>query len=282
MMNPNQEICNAFNAHASEYEKNARLQTEIGTRLFERLDYLAMKPEYVLDLGCGTGYFTALLKTRYPEAQVISFDLAHAMLLESAAKKNAGEDWFLIEGNMQKLPFATGVFDLIFANQVIHWAASLPGVFRELNRVMRKDACLMFTTLGPDTFRELKQAWQLADSFSHSNEFLDMHHIGDSLMNERLLEPVVDMEMLTLHYESLPRLVRSLKAQGVRNIHERRNGGLTGKGSWAAFESAYERLRTPEGKYPLTYEVIYGHAWKGLQSATDKGVETFFPLSQLR
>lgn len=282
MMNPNQEICNAFNKHASEYEKNARVQTEIGSRLFERLDYLAMKPEYVLDLGCGTGYFTALLKARYPDAQIVGFDLAHAMLLESAGKKEVEGNWHLIEGDMQKLPFANGIFDLVFANQVIHWASSLPPVFRELNRVMRKDACVMFTTLGPDTFKELKQAWQAADSFSHSNDFADMHHIGDSLMTERLLEPVVDMELLTVHYKSLAQLTRSLKAQGIPNIHEKRNKGLTGRGAWTAFEKAYESLRTPEGKYPLTYEIIYGHAWKGQQAATEQGLETFFPLSQLR
>lgn len=281
-MNVNQEICNAFNAHAGEYEKNAKVQMEIGSRLFERLDYLSMKPAYVLDLGCGTGYFTSLLKQRYPDAQIVSFDLAEAMLVETKAKQAQAGYCSVICGDMLKLPFANGVFDLVFANQVIHWASPISAVFRELNRVMRADACLMFTTLGPDTFKELRYAWQAVDNFSHINEFLDMHNIGDSLMAERLLEPVVDMEMLSLHYENLNALLRSLKAQGVRNIHKDRNKGLTGKSSWKAFETAYEGLRTAEGKYPLSYEVIYGHAWKGKQGVTDQGVETFFPISQLR
>jgi malonyl-CoA O-methyltransferase len=279
-MNVNQEICNAFNKYASEYEKNAKVQTEIGLRLFERLDYLAMKPQYILDLGCGPGYFSKLLKQRYPEALIVSFDLAHAMLLQ--VKTTNPLDWALVEGDMQRLPFANGIFDLVFANQVVHWAPTLTTVFRELNRVMQTDGCLMFTTLGPDTFKEFKQAWKTADTYSHSLEFLDMHNVGDSLMAERLLEPVVDMEMLTVHYESLSALMHSLKAQGVRNVNQKRNRGLTGKTTWKNFTAAYEGMRTVEGKYPLSYEIIYGHAWKGKQGVTDQGVETFFPISQLR
>jgi malonyl-CoA O-methyltransferase len=109
-----------------------------------------------------------------------------------------------------------------------------------------------------------------------------MHIIGDSLMAERFLEPVVDMEILTVHYETSPALVRGLKAQGVRNVHANRNKGLTGRKSWENFTTAYETIRTLEGKYPLTYEIIYGHAWKGKQGVTEKGVETYFPISQLR
>ncbi len=183
---------------------------------------------------------------------------------------------------MTALPFPSGLFDLVFANQVIHWAHPLSAVFRELNRVMNIQGCLMFSTLGPDTFKELKQAWFKADNYAHTNDFMDMHDIGDCLLTERFLDPVVDMELLKVHYTDLKQLVRSLKAQGVRNINQARNAGLTGKNAWQQFETDYKALCTINGKYPLSYEVVYGHAWKGEQRRTGEGTETFIPVTQIR
>ncbi len=183
---------------------------------------------------------------------------------------------------MTALPFPDSCFDLIFSNQVLHWSPSFAQVANELNRVMNANGCLMFSTLGPDTFKELKQAWNVADKYSHTNSFMDMHDIGDCLLTEHFLDPVVDMEQLTVHYESLYQLLTNLKAQGVRNINQQRNKGLTGKQSWQNFEAAYQPLRTKEGKYPLTYEVVYGHAWKGEQRRLGAGTETFIPISKIQ
>lgn len=282
MMNLKTEICNAFNKHAKEYEKAAKVQNEIGERLFERLHYLKIRPRFILDLGCGTGLFTPMLKKHYPHAEVIGLDLSYLMLIESKKKQGWWRKWPLINADMLALPFADGLFDLVFANQVIHWAQPLSAVIHELNRVMNVNGCLMFSTLGPDTFKELKQAWLLVDQYAHTNEFMDMHDIGDCLMAEHFLDPVVDMELLTVHYSSLNHLLQNLKAQGVRNINEARNEGLTGRKAWQAFESAYRAFCTSEGKYPLTYEVVYGHAWKGEQRRLERGTETFIPISQIR
>ena len=276
------EICNAFNAHACDYEQAATIQREIGERLFERLDYLKIKPRYVLDLGCGPGYFSERLKKYYPQAQIIGFDLAYGMLSQARMKQGWFKTWPLVNGDMTHMPFASGLFDLVFANQVIHWADSIPRVFGELNRVMNANGCFMFTTLGPDTFCELRQAWSAVDHHAHVNDFIDMHDVGDYLLAEHFLDPVVDMERLTAHYSTLPQLVRSLKLQGVRNIHAARQTGLTGKGLWRGFEQAYTALCTGQGKYPLTYEVVYGHAWKGEQRRTGKGTETTISVEQLR
>lgn len=281
MMNLKTEICNAFNKQAAGYEQAAKVQLEIGERLFERLHYLKINPRYVLDLGCGSGVFSLLLKKHYPKAEIIALDLAPAMLIQAKKKQGWRRKWPLVNGDMTKLPFANAVFDLVFANQVIHWAEPLAPVFAELNRVMNHSGCLMFSTLGPDTFKELRHAWSFVDQHAHTNNFVDMHDIGDILLAERFLDPVVDMELLTVHYRELKQLLLSLKAQGVRNINSARNRGLTGIESWKNFNASYAKLCTPEGKYPLSYEVVYGHAWKGGQRRLGEGTETFIPLSQI-
>ncbi|TAL66032.1 MAG: malonyl-[acyl-carrier protein] O-methyltransferase BioC, partial [Legionella sp.] len=251
-MTATKEISKAFNQQAHTYELAAKAQQEIGERLFERLHYLKIKPSRILDLGCGPGGFSRELAKLFPKAQVVGLDLAHAMLLEAKKKQGWRRKWSLVTADMLHMPFPSGVFDLVFANQVIHWANPLNPVFRELNRVMNVNGCLMFTTLGPDTFKELKKAWAGVNDFSHVNEFADMHDIGDLLMSEHFLEPVVDMETLSLHYESLPQLVKSLQAQGVRNTNPQRNAGLTGKAAWLQFTENYSKLVTEQGKYPLT------------------------------
>ncbi len=276
------EICNAFNAHATEYEQAAKVQYEIGERLFERLDYLKIKPRYILDLGCGPGVFSPRLKQYYPQAQVIGFDIAFKMLTCAKAKQGWRRKWALVNGDMTAMPFATGLFDLVFANQVIHWSQPLSLVIAELNRVMNAQGCLMFSTLGPDTFQELTGAWKTVDNHAHTNEFADMHDLGDALLAEHFLDPVVDMEILTAHYTSLPQLLRALKDQGVRNINPARNPGLTGKQTWREFEEKITAFCTDQGKYPLTYEVVYGHAWKGEQRRVKGGTETMIPVSSLR
>ncbi len=282
MMALKNEIGKAFSKHATEYELAAKVQKEIGARLFERLDYLKIEPKCILDLGCGPGAFSRELAIMYPKARIIGLDLATDMLLQARKKQSWRRKWPLVAADMNNLPFATGTFDLIFANQVIHWSDSLAQLFRELNRVMNVNACLMFTTLGPDTFKELKTAWSGANHYAHVNEFSDMHDIGDSLMSEHFLDPVMDMEILSVQYESLFKLLGALRAQGVRNIHAERNQGLTGKRAWQQFEKNYAALTAANGKYPLTYEVVYGHAWKGELRRTDKGVEALFPVSQIK
>ncbi len=281
-MNLKAEICNAFNAHATEYGRVSIVQKEIGARLFERLDYLKIQPRYILDLGCGTGFFSQQLKKRYPKACIVGLDLAFMMLLNAKKAYTLFKKWPLIHADMTAMPFPTGLFDLVFANQVIHWAHPMTAVLREVNRVMNADGCLMFSTLGPDTFRELRGAWAQVNHYAHTNQFVDMHEWGDALLAEYFADPVVDMEMLTVHYATLSKLLQALKKQGVRNINSARNPGLTGRHSFQAFEEAMQQFRTEKGQIPLTYEVVYGHAWKGAMHRKGQGTEAFIPVSQLR
>ncbi len=282
MMNERREICNAFNRHASEYADAAKVQNEIGERLFERLYYLKIKPRFVLDLGCGPGTFSSRLKKYYPDAHIVGLDLAFNMVKQAQLRQSWLRKWGLVNADMTELPFADGLFDVVFANQVIHWSNPLSAVVSEINRVMSPAGCFMFSTLGPDTFSEIRQAFAKTDAYAHVNHFFDMHDVGDCLLSEYFLDPVMDMEMLTAHYSSLSVLLQTLKAQGVRNINPARNQGLTGKKSWLQFKQKMSDFCTEKGMYPLTYEVVYGHAWKGSQRRTSKGVETVISVSQLK
>jgi malonyl-CoA O-methyltransferase len=276
-MHPNLRNRNRYQRHAGLFEQTARISHEIGQRLFERLDYLKIKPNYILDLGCGPGIFSKQLRARYPQAIVVSLDDMAIMLAQTKIKQTWRKRWPLIAADMHALPFADGVFDLVFSNQVFHLSSSFPIIVAELSRVMNQQGCLMFSMLGPDTFKEFR-----AYSFIHNVTLTDMHHVGDCLLAEKFLDPVMDMEILTAHYKDLPTLLTSLRTQGVQHQRSVSHQGLIGRKSWQMMMSAANHLRTIDEKFPLTYEVVYGHAWKGMQRRLDKGMETFIPISTLR
>ena len=280
-MNVINEIRNSFNAHAHDYQSAAIVQHEIGQRLLERLDYLLLEPVYILDLGCGPGVFSQALKDRYPNAHIIMLDFALEMLV-AAKNQNAGTNQRLVNADMHALPFANLQFDLIFANQALHWTSSWDYLLRELNRVLSPGGCLMFTTLGPDTFMELRYAFSAADQYAHANDFLDLHHLGDALLAQDFQDPVVDMEMLTVHYPTLQQLLNALKKQGVRHVNTKRNPGLMGRSAWQRFTSTMETLRTPDHQFPLTYEVVYGHAWKSIAQEKQLSTETTISMAQMK
>jgi malonyl-CoA O-methyltransferase len=250
----------AFEQAAATYDASAALQNEVGSRLVERLDFIRMQPRRILDLGAGTGVFTRVLGRRYPRADITALDIAPAMLQQARARGSWWHRPRCVCGDAEALPFADAGFDFIFSNLMLQWCADLPATLLELRRVLAPGGLLLFTTLGPDTLGELRASWSAVDGFTHVNPFIDMHDVGDALLQARWAEPVMDTERLTVTYRDLATLMLDLKHIGAHNVTRGRARGLTGKGRFQAFAAAYEQFRR-DGVLPSTYEVVYGHAW---------------------
>jgi malonyl-CoA O-methyltransferase len=136
-------------------------------------------------------------------------------------------------------------------------------VFAEFHRVLRPGGLVHFTTFGPDTLHELRRAFAAVDDRSHVNHFADMHELGDGLVRAGFAEPVLDVDRHVLTYTDALALMRDLKAIGAHNVTSDRPRGLTGRRQLEAMQAAYERERR-DGRLPATYEVVYGHAWRGI------------------
>lgn len=255
----------SFDEAAERYDEVAVLQREVANRLLERLDLVKIRPRRVLDLGAGTGWCTRALAERYPKAAVVALDLAPGMLCRARGRFSAWTRRFgrhgFVCGDAERLPFADDSFDLIFSSLTLQWCTDPDGTFAELRRVLRPGGLLMFTTLGPDTLKELRASWAAVDNDVHVNTFLDMHDVGDAMVRARLADPVMDMEVVTVTYGKVPQLLSDLKILGAHNVNAGRSRGLTGKGRLKAMMGHYEQYRTEAGVLPATYEVIYGHAW---------------------
>jgi malonyl-CoA O-methyltransferase len=266
-----------FERAAHTYDANAVLQREIGNRLLERLDFIKMQPETVLDLGCGTGAISEHLLKRYKKARVIGVDLAVNMVQKT--RQRGG--WFRkphgVCADVNHLPFQAQCVDMLISNLMLQWCNDLPAVFGEFVQVLKPNGLLMFATFGPDTLKELRASWGSVDGFTHTSRFADMHDVGDALLQAGFRDPVVDMETITLTYTDVRGLLRDLKGIGANNATHGRNHGLTGKARLQAFLQAYEYFRQKDGLYPATYEVVYGHAWAPTLLPS-KRPEKFIPI----
>ncbi len=268
----------AFDKAATTYDANAVLQREIADRMLERLDYIKHQPRTLLDAGTGTGYGAQHLRMRYPDTRIIALDLAVSMLKIARPqvglwqKLRGSVPFHAVCGDIDALPLKTSSVDMVWSSLALQWCNDLNVSFAELYRVLAPGGLLMFATFGPDTLKELRAAFAEVDGYTHVNEFVDMHDIGDVLVSAGFNTPVMDMEYITLTYADLKTMLRELKGIGAHNVTSGRSKGLMGRARWTALEAAFERRRK-DGRLPATYEVIYGHAWINQKTRTQDGYQ---------
>lgn len=269
-----------FGRAAAGYDAVAVLQHEIGRRMLERLDYVRIQPLRILDLGCGTGVATDALLRRFPRAEVIALDFALPMLLRARRRGRWLRRPRCLCADLDFLPLAAQSVDLVFANAALQWSARPAAAFAGIARVLRPGGLLMFSTFGPDTLRELRAAWAEVDGAAHVHGFIDMHDYGDMLLAAGLLDPVMDVERMTLTYAEPMQLMRELRQVGATNASVQRARGLSGRERMARVCAAYEQFRDADGRLPVSYEVVHGHAWVGTQRRV--GGETHVSAEILR
>lgn len=256
----------SFEQAAAKYDDAAFLQREIADRMLERLQFIRLQPTRILDVGAGTGYCTRFLLDKYPRASVTALDIAQPMLKIAQKKlslwQRLRDRCQFIVSDVEQLPLANNSMDMIISNLTLQWCNDLPKVFAEFERILAPGGVIFFTTFGPDTLRELRESWAQINVYSHVNQFIDLRDVGDMLLLARLADPIMDAERITVTYTELLKLMRDLKQLGAHNVTSKRPRGLTGRQQFQRVQQAYEQFRT-NGVLPVTYEVVYGHAWKG-------------------
>lgn len=265
----------SFERAAGTYDRHSVLQAEVGARLLAHLEPIRLEADRVLDLGCGTGASLAQLEARFPRAEVIGLDVAQAMLARAAARTPAWRRVLpmrrprLVCADAERLPLGSGSVQLVFSNLALQWCDPQKA-FAEAARVLPPGGLFLFSTFGPDTLKELRAAFAQVDGYGHVNRFVDMHDLGDMLVQASFADPVMEMEMITLEYASVDAIARDLKAIGAHNSLPSRPRGLAARSRWEAVTASYEARRR-DGALPASHEVIYGHAWKVAPRRTADG-----------
>ncbi len=249
------EVSASFSRAAESYDSAAHLQREVGEQLLSLLDRLQCQPTTILDLGCGTGFFHAALEARFPGSHYLGLDLAPGMV--GFARQREGGDAGWVVGDAEALPLAGASVDLVFSSLALQWSDRPDLLFAELARVLKPGGLCVFTSLGPGTLRELRDAWAAVDSYQHVNTFVPPAVLREAAAAVPGASLQLEEKVFATHYERVRDLLDELKALGAHNMNRNRPSGLASRRALQGMLKAYENCRS-EGLLPATYDVIFG------------------------
>ena len=240
------------------------LHEEVARRMEDRLQWIRMEPKAWAHWEPVRGGLQAqaLLERRYPRAECFVAESREGrarVALEQVAKP-WWRRWAGPALHHGALP--EGSVQMLWANMALHMSADPQALIAQWHGALATDGFLMFSCLGPDTLRELRALYAALGWPPPAHEFTDMHDWGDMLVHAGFAEPVMDMERITLTWETPARLLQELRELGA-NLHPGRFPALRGRGWRARLEQELAHsLRAPDGRLALTFEIIYGHALK--------------------
>jgi malonyl-CoA O-methyltransferase len=239
---------------------SAWLHEEVARRMQERLDWITCQPQSWLHWEPLNGGMQAhgLLGQRYPGAActLVEPNGARARHVEQAVTPPWWQARRWLQARPQVLAQITQPAQMLWANMNLHMSQQPQALLQQWHQALAVDGFMMFSCLGPDTLKELRVLYQALGWPAPSHEFTDMHDWGDMLIGAGFAEPVMDMERITLTFESPQRVLQELRGLG-RNLHVGRFQAMRGRGWHTALLDAIEK-----NAMQLTFEVVYGHAFK--------------------
>lgn len=251
-------VGDSFSKAAKHYDQFAQLQRDVGEHLLQQLDHRSNKD--ILDLGCGTGYFTEKLSTIYPYSEITCFDLSVAMLDQVNNKRL--QCVCVRQGDIDELPFAEQSYDLVFSNLVVQWSENLGRCLLQLKDIMRVGAKLHFSTLLSGSLHELTQAWKQVDNYPHTNSFLTKNEFIDQIETIGFSQISIKTETRVMSYDRVIDLMRALKGIGANHVHGHQGVKISGRKLLNMLEQGYQPFINDQGKFNLTYEICYVEAQK--------------------
>jgi malonyl-CoA O-methyltransferase len=242
------------------------LHAEVARRMAEKLQLILRQPERVIDWWSALGAGAALLAQAYPKAERVLVEPDPAWAARSLEQTR--RPWWSagrwtgapVEVATAGANIAPGA-GLVWANMMLHAVVDPPALFSEWQRLLRADGFVMFSCLGPGTLRELRALYAELGWPAPTPGFVDMHDLGDMLVQSGFADPVMDQETLTLRWSSPAALLAELRALGGNTAPDRFPALRTPR--WRArLERALQTLAAPDGTIGLSFEVAYGHAFK--------------------
>ncbi|MCG7199030.1 malonyl-ACP O-methyltransferase BioC [Marinobacter pelagius] len=247
------DIAREFGRASKTYEQASRLQRRMGDAMLARLAEENLAPRTILDLGCGTGWFTRKLQALFPEARVVGVDLSPGMIEKARTASPDRIQW--LTADAESLPFAAGSFDLVFSNLMIQWCHDPQSVLSQCRRLVTPNGRLAISTLLDGTLSELKQAWEVADPGQpHVNRF-EQPEIWRDITSDVLPGSELVTETKRLPYDSPMGLNRELKLLGAGFKGEGRRRSVTAPGRFKLMSRAYPSEK--DGCILATYESAF-------------------------
>ena len=256
-------------ARSALHEGAPWLHEEVGERMAQRLAWIKKQPaQWVNWRAAASGSAVhARVAEQYPNSEVFLAPAGtESALAATLLIANQGVMRRLIhklQGQTKRMlrPVEDGAAQMVWANMALHTEPDPAATVQAWHRMLAVDGYLMFSCLGPDTAVELREIYAKLGWGPAAHPLTDMHDWGDLLVGTGFAEPVMDMERITLAFASPERALQELRGIG-RNLHPARFAGLRGQAWKAKLSHEMEALKNSQGQIEITFEVIYGHAFK--------------------
>jgi malonyl-CoA O-methyltransferase len=245
-------IARAFGRAASHYDQHADLQRKVAEELLRGIAQENNAPD-MIDLGCGTGCCSLMLKRQFPAGELLALDMALPML--QVTRQHRIADCSLLCADVQAMPLRDNLFDLVVSNLTIQWCARNEALFIELFRIARAGAQVLLSTFGPQTLHEVKAAWAHVDAHVHVNEFVPLAVLMQYAQAAGF-SCAVRTRMIQRAYSSMQEVGRELKGLGAYNMNRDQAKGFTSRKTLAMAEQMFAENATAEG-IPVTFEIFY-------------------------
>ncbi|KZZ59359.1 hypothetical protein A3762_05180 [Oleiphilus sp. HI0125] len=262
------ELANSFGKAAQNYDASAYLQKMVGNQLIEHT--LACDVSFPQglggDLGCGTGYFSSDVKTKFQLAEMLLLDISESMARYAFSRwseealvdePTSTRAFYPLVLDAENIALQSEVLDFCFSSLALQWVNDLKTALKQAHAALKPGGVISYSTLVDGTLDELKTSWSRVDDATHVNEFMTYRACLNAAL-ELGYEVLVDEQSpIVVEYQRPMDLMKDLKAIGAHNISRGRSKGLAGKGKLKRVLQAYEDFRHPEGHYPATYQVAY-------------------------
>ena len=242
------------------------LHGEIARRMAQRLQLIRLQPTCVVDWWAELGQGGELLAQAYPKARVVRVEPGPLWL--AAAQSASRQPWWRASRWFGPAVQVVDEADepaepaqLVWANMMLHAVVDPPALMARWQRMLSVDGFVMFSCLGPGTMRELRTLYSALGWPGPTPGFVDMHDLGDMLLQAGFADPVMDQETLTLRWNSAEDLLAELRSLGGNAAPERFAGLRTPRWHRSLLREL-EALRGADGRLGLSFEVAYGHAFK--------------------
>lgn len=261
------------------------LHTEVARRMAERLRVIRLAPQRVIEWWGFTGAGAVSLKAAYPQAQRLIIEptgeLCQRSRVLSCTPWWSVQHWRgpRVEVQEESSEIA-GQAQLVWANMVLHAQVDPLALMARWHDLLQTDGVVMFSCLGPGSLVELRRLYAGLSWPEPAAAFVDMHDLGDMLVQAGFAAPVLDQETLTLHWASPRALLVELRGMGV-NAAPHRHAGLRTPRWRERLTNELSALAGPDGRLRLSFEVAYGHAFKA-QPRARPGEPTRVSLEDMR
>ena len=254
------KVAQSFGRAAVTYDSAAQIQKWSGEQLIDGLNR-HKSPKSIVDLGCGTGWHSCLLKQQFPQAQVTGVDFSSEMLeYANAHQAVSGINWLCSDA--EDLALEDSSQDLIFSNFALQWCNNPSPSLQEIFRLLKAEGQFHFAVPGTKTLWELREVWSTIDKDVHINRFFSMNQWQTALEEAGFSHIELTSTNKVEMQATVKDLLMNLKTVGATNHNSGKNKHLTGKNHIKRLYDGYQTFQTAQGTFPVTWDIISGYAVK--------------------